>query len=75
MKIKWTGGSAEAAINQVVYPQVRDNVATRLAAVRCPVHGTAPTAVEVTGHDMNSLGWQVRGCCEALTEAAKGAVR
>lgn len=35
---KWTGGSMEAAIDQVVFPQVRDNVAARLRAVRCPEH-------------------------------------
>ena len=75
MKIEWTGGSPEAAINQVIYPQVRDNVAGRLREVRCPVHGSAPTSVEVPGHDIDTLAWQVRGCCEALIEAAKDALR
>jgi hypothetical protein len=75
MSIKWTGGSPEAAINQVVFPQVRDNVAARLREVRCPVHGSTPKSVTVTGRDMASLGWHISGCCDKLTEAVKDAFR
>lgn len=73
--IKWTGGSLEAAMNQVVFPQVRDNVAARLRQARCATHGLTPERVEVTGHDMDSLGWKVYGCCqEGLKEAARRAL-
>lgn len=71
MKFKWTGGSPEAAIQQVIYPQVRDNIAARLRAVRCPVHGTTPTLVTVSGHSLDTLTWHAQGCCEKLTEALK----
>ena len=74
MNIKWTGGSMEAAINQVIYPQVRDNVAKILRATRCPEHGTGPTSVSITGHNMDTLGWRAEGCCDKLTEAMKAAV-
>ncbi len=73
--IKWTGGSPEAAMQQVVFPQVRDNVATSLRSVRCPEHGTNPTSVTVSGHDLDSLSWHVEGCCDKLIEAAKQALR
>lgn len=75
VKLKWTGGSPEAAIQQVVYPQIRDNVAALLRAVRCPVHGTGPTSVTVTGHSLATLGWHAQGCCEKLTEAMKVAFK
>jgi hypothetical protein len=76
MSIKWNGGSPEAAINNVLFPQIRDNMAKALRAARCPEHGTHPTKVEVTGHDMKSLEWRVYGCCpEKLREAGLRALR
>lgn len=74
MKFKWTGGSPEAAIDRVVLPQVRDNVAVRLRAARCPEHGIAPTSVTVSGDTIDTLTWHVRGCCDKLTDAAKAAL-
>jgi hypothetical protein len=71
--IRWTGGSLEAAIQQVVFPQVRDNIAARLRAVRCPEHRTGPTSVTVSGHSIDLVTWEVRGCCSKLVEAAKRA--
>jgi hypothetical protein len=74
--IKWNGRNAEDALNRAAFAQVRDNVATALRRARCAVHGQTPTRVEVTGHDLKSLGWKVYGCCEeGLTEAARRALR
>lgn len=73
--IKWTGGSPEAAMQQVVFPQVRDNVAARLRSVRCPEHGMHPTSVLLSGHSLDSLSWRVEGCCDRLIQAARHALR
>lgn len=75
MTIKWRGGSFEQAVSRTVFPQVRDNVAARLRDIRCPEHGTRPTSVTVTGRDLRSLGWEVRGCCDKLRDAAAVAFR
>lgn len=69
--IKWRGGSPEAAIQQAAYPQVRDNVAKKLRAVRCPVHGAGPTSVTVKGHNLSTLSWEASGCCDQLVKAMK----
>ena len=55
------GGSPEGAIQQAVFPQVRDNGAKTLRRARCAVHGETPTRVEVTGRDLKSLQWKVYG--------------
>lgn len=70
-RIKWTGGSLEAAMQQVVYPQVRDNVAAKLGGVRCPVHGTTATSVTVKGTSLDDMSWEAKGCCDQLVEAMK----
>lgn len=70
-RISWTGGSLEAALHQVVYPQVRDNVAAKIRAVRCPAHGTTPTSVTVSGHSLDDLSWEASGCCDQLVKAIK----
>lgn len=74
-RIRWTGGSPEAAIQKVVFAQVRDNVAARLRDMRCPEHGTRPTSVDVTGHNLDSLKWEIHGCCAKLREAAAQAFK
>ena len=73
--IKWRGGSPQAAIQQAVYPQVRDNVAKKLRAVRCPEHGTGPTSVTINGHSLATLSWEAKGCCDRLVEAMKQSLR
>ena len=71
--IKWTGGSLEAALQQTVYPQVRDNVDAKLRAVRCPVHGTTPTSVTIKGSSLDDLSWEAKGCCDKLVAAMRQA--
>ncbi len=74
--IKWNGRDFEDALHKAAFTQVRDNVAATLRRARCAVHGHPPTRVEVTGHDLKSLGWKVYGCCEeGLTEAARRALK
>ena len=75
MSIKWTGGSPEAAINKVVLPQLKENLAAQLREVRCPEHGSTPTTVTITGEKMDSLLLHVTGCCDKLTEAVRNAFR
>jgi hypothetical protein len=76
VKIKWNGGNFEDALNRAAFSQVRDNVGKALRGARCGVHGKVPERVEVTGHDLKSLGWKVYGCCEdGLTAAAARALR
>jgi hypothetical protein len=74
MSIKWNGRTFEDALNKAAFTQVRDNVAKRLRAARCPEHGTHPTSVTVTGHDLKTLNWELRGCCPKLREAARQAL-
>lgn len=64
------------SLKEAAFVQVRDNVAAKLRAVRCPEHGTHPTRVEVRGHDLGSLKWEVHGCCPSkLREAAARALK
>jgi hypothetical protein len=73
--IKWNGRDPEDALNRAVFDQVAKDVARRLRTIRCPVHGSPPTAVAVTGHDLASLTWEVRGCCDRLRDAAADAFK
>jgi hypothetical protein len=77
MSIRWNGRDFEDALNKAAFTQVRDNVQKRLRTIRCPEHGTMPTSVTVTGHDLKSLQWQIHGdpCCPKLTEAIGKAFR
>ncbi len=75
MSIRWNGGSPENALNKAAFALVRDGVSKRLRQVRCPEHGSVPTHVSVSGHDLNSLTWEVRGCCDKLRSAAAAALR
>jgi len=72
--IKWNGRDFDDALNKAAFTQVRDTVAARLRAARCPVHGVGPTSVVVTGHDLASLNWQAKGCCEQLIEGMRRAL-
>jgi hypothetical protein len=71
MTIRWNGRNAEDALNKAAFPQIRDNFAAHLRSIRCPEHGTGPTAVTVSGHDLKSLKWEIQGCCPKLVEAIK----
>jgi hypothetical protein len=73
--IRWNGGDFEDALNKAAFTQVRDNVTKRLRAARCPEHGTNPTSVTVSGRDLKTLKWEVKGCCDKLTEAAARALK
>ena len=74
MTIRWNGDSFEDALNKAAFTQVRDNVAKRLRASRCPKHHTGPTSITITGHDLKSLKWQAKGCCDLLIEGMKKAL-
>ena len=47
----------------------KENLKTRIEAVRCPVHNqTGKAVIEQSG---TSISYKISGCCDALTAAVK----
>lgn len=61
------------ALEAAMLGSVQKTVTRRLATVRCPVHGAAPTVV-CSGASLGDLSFQVTGCCQALIDATKEAL-
>lgn len=56
----------ERAVIEAVTKQVRQKV----GSCRCPEHGRSPTLI-AKGRDLQSLSFQVKGCCDKLIEDVK----
>ena len=58
------------AIDAAMLTAVQDNIGRRLATVRCPVRGAAPTVI-CRGSSLERLSFDVSGSCDVLIETTK----
>jgi len=61
-------------LEKALLEQVEDSIKKQVGTVRCPEHGTAPKIV-CKGHNLNSLSFEVSGCCEKLVDAVKARLK
>ena len=60
------GDALEAAALKSIAEQVKD----KLRGITCPEHGKSPK-VKVKGRNLDSLSFDVSGCCDKLIERVK----
>jgi hypothetical protein len=56
-------------LGKVILKQVTENIKKALSSVRCPEHGEHPRVI-VKGRSMDSLNFEVHGCCQNLIDLA-----
>lgn len=60
------GNTLESAMLQTV----QDSIAKAVRSARCPEHGQKPR-ISVKGRNLDSLKFEVSGCCDSLIEEVK----
>lgn len=60
------GNALESALLQ----SVQESITKSVGSARCPKHGQKPK-IKVKGRKLNSLNFEVSGCCEQLIETVK----
>ena len=60
------GNALEAAVLQSVQESIKKTV----GSARCPTHGQTPK-IKVKGRKLDSLSFEVSGCCDQLIETVK----
>lgn len=60
------GNALEAAVLQ----SVQESIKRTVGSARCPTHGQTPN-IKVKGRKVDSLSFEVSGCCDQLIETVK----
>lgn len=60
------GNSLESALLQ----SVQDSITKSVGSARCPAHGQKPK-IKVKGRKLDSLSFEVTGCCDQLIDTVK----
>lgn len=77
VKITWeingrcvTAANFQNALERAMFESVRQQIERRVSAVRCPVHGTAPT-IRAKGRSLDRLTFDVSGCCDRAVSVVR----
>ncbi len=57
-----------------ILEQANEGVQKRIAGVRCPVHGTSPSEIQVSEAE-GKLSFTYRTCCDKLRDAVEASFR
>ena len=60
------GNTLESALLQ----SVQESITKSVGSARCPEHGQKPK-IKVKGRELDSLNFEVSGCCDQLIETVK----
>lgn len=60
------GNAVESALLQ----SVQESISKAVGSARCPEHGQKPK-IKVKGRKLDSLSFEVSGCCEQMIETVK----
>lgn len=60
------GDTLESAMLQ----SIQDSISKAVGSARCPEHGHKPK-IKVKGRNLDSLKFEVSGCCDSLIEQVK----
>ncbi|MES9941694.1 MAG: hypothetical protein ABW104_09555 [Candidatus Thiodiazotropha sp. 6PLUC2] len=58
------------ALESSMLQSVQDSITKAVGSTRCPEHGQKPK-INVKGRNLDSLKFEVSGCCDSLIEAVK----
>jgi hypothetical protein len=58
------------ALESAMIQSVQDSISKAFGSARCPDHGQKPK-IKVKGHNLDSLKFEVSGCCDSLIEEVK----
>jgi len=58
------------ALEAAVLGNVKESITKSVGSVRCKEHGESPK-ITVKGKDLDSLRFEVSGCCDAVIEQVK----
>ena len=58
------------AFESAVLESIQDSVSKTVGTVHCPKHGKKPK-IKVKGRNLDSLSFEVSGCCDSLIEEVK----
>lgn len=67
---KVSPGSMGNALESAVLKSVQESITKSVGSARCPEHGQTPK-VKVKGRNLDSLSFEVSGCCDQLIETVK----
>tara|TARA_R110002096_G_scaffold150917_3_gene313048 strand:+ start:7951 stop:8199 length:249 start_codon:yes stop_codon:yes gene_type:complete len=58
------------ALEAAVLQSVQESIKKTVGSARCPTHGQTPK-IKVKGRKLDSLSFEVSGCCDQLIETVK----
>jgi len=58
------------ALESAMLQSIQDSISKTVGSVRCPEHGQKPK-IKVKGRNLDSLKFEVSGCCDSLIEEVK----
>ena len=58
------------ALESAVLKSVRESIAKTVGSTWCPEHGQKPT-IKVSGRNLDSLDYEIAGCCDQLISMIK----
>ena len=64
---KVTPGNIGNSIESTILKSIQDSVKRSVSSVRCNKHGQGPK-IEFKGRNLDSLSFEVTGCCEHLVK-------
>lgn len=67
---KVTPGNIGSALESAILQSVEESVKKSVAFIRCKDHGQGPK-IKVKGRNLDSLSFEVTGCCERLIDEVK----
>jgi len=59
--------NAGNALESAMLQSVQDSISKAIRSARCPQHGQKPK-IKVKGRNLDSLKFEVSGCCDSLIE-------
>lgn len=62
--------NAGNAFESAMLQSVQNSISKAVRSARCPEHGLKPR-IKVKGRNLESLKFEVSGCCDSLIEAVK----
>ena len=67
---KLSPGNMGNALESAVLKAVQESIIKSVGSARCSEHGQRPK-VKVKGRNLDSLSFEVSGCCDQLVEAGR----
>lgn len=67
---KVTPRNMGSALDAAILQSVQESVKKAVGLARCPIHGQTPK-IKVKGRKVDSLNFEISGCCDQLIKTVK----